>query len=61
VPRNVAITERRRVLGRKEAAEALGCSVYVIDQMVEDGRLKTVKIGETPKITIASIDKLLGA
>ncbi len=59
MPRNVEMSERRRAYGRKEAAELLGCSVYVIDDMIRDGRLTTVVIGQTPKITRASIDKLL--
>lgn len=59
MPRNVKVTPLSRAVGRQEAAEMLGCSVRVIDDMLRDGRLRRVLIGQKYKITLASIDELL--
>jgi excisionase family DNA binding protein len=57
--RRTVATDKSRALARQEAAEDLGVSVSVIDDMVKAGRLDTVTIGKWPKITRASIDAVL--
>jgi excisionase family DNA binding protein len=61
VARNVEMTDRRRVYGRRETAEMLGCSEQTVAKMIAKGQLRTVIIGETRKITKTSIDAWLEA
>lgn len=61
MPKNVAMTDHRRAYSKKETAEQLGCSVEVVEDMIEDGRLRTVVVGQTTKVTRASIDDLLAS
>jgi len=53
------MTDLRKVLSIKEAGQVLGCSRNVIYDMIRDGRLQTITVGELPKITMASIDRFI--
>jgi excisionase family DNA binding protein len=53
------MTDRRRAVGRREAAEILGVGVDTVTKMIRRGELRTVKIGDVPKITMASINAVL--
>lgn len=57
--RRTVATANSRALARQEAAEELGVSVSVIDDMVRSHRLDVVTIGKWPKITRASIEQVL--
>jgi transposase len=57
--RRTVATANSKALARQEAAEELGVSVSVIDDMVRAHRLDVVTIGKWPKITRASIEQVL--
>jgi excisionase family DNA binding protein len=58
MPRTVG-TDKSLTLARGEAAELLGVSVRVIDEMTRSGRLDVRTVGQTPKITRASIEAVV--
>jgi excisionase family DNA binding protein len=55
--RNAAVM--RRVLSRRQAAEALGVSTWTIDRRIEDRTLQAVRFGRTIRIPIEEIENLL--
>ena len=57
--RRTVATENSKALARREAAEELGVSVSVVDDMVKAGRLDVVTIGKWPKVTRRSIEQVL--
>lgn len=46
-------------LTKREAAEALSCSVPMVDKLLQSGRLEKIKLGAKVLIPRTSIDRIL--
>jgi excisionase family DNA binding protein len=49
----------RKALSLTEAADALGIHRHTLRQLVEDGRLRSVRVGRRYLIPVAEIDRFL--
>jgi excisionase family DNA binding protein len=45
---------------KREAARLLGCGAVKVTELIEDGTLQAVKIGNRAQPTVASIERVLG-
>ena len=52
---------KKVLLTMKEACTALGCSRTTGYKLISDGKLDKVTVGSSPRITIASVEKLVKA